>query len=283
MNRTPDKVTTSFTYLLGIVFYNPAQEEIARANRYAQSGLFKKVVVYDNSAVSCQDKLLPDIDYVQPGKNNGLSVAYNKMLDYATTQRFDFLCLLDQDSNFPMEEIQKMMRAIEKHAAKFTHTAVLAPRVYTHRTLGQATPPRDQFTREPDVMNAGSFLNMDCVRHYGLRYDESVFLDGVDYDFCWSAYQKGCDVQVYHGASFLQNLGYQSSKYPTFCAHSALRYYYMARNRKYVYRKHKGFWVGTYKSYRRNLSTLYRIVRYEDARLDKAWALLKGWLGGRYE
>ena len=95
-------------FCLGIVLYNPSLEELEKISSYAQSGLFGQVLVFDNSATSNERFMPPQVLYWFEGKNQALSIPYNKMIDYSSQHQFDFLCLLDQDSIYPIEEIQKM-------------------------------------------------------------------------------------------------------------------------------------------------------------------------------
>ena len=270
---------TGIRVSLGIVFYNPTQTDIARVNKYATCNLFAGIYVYDNSSSSHQKKLSPLVHYIHCAKNQGLSIPYNRMIEQSIENGSDYLCLLDQDSDFPLKEIKKIVEAIEKHNEGLTNTAIIAPRIYTRASIKNRNLPRPVFTTVSMAINSGSFLNMNYIKKHQLRYDENIFLDGVDYDFCWTISEKKCEVKIYEGSTFVQNLGYEIAKHPTFNAHSSIRYYYIAHNRKYVYRKHFGWRRGTYKMMRRNLSTFIRILRYEENRLSKAIALLRGWLG----
>ena len=70
--------------LLGIVLYNPNEDEIEKVNKYQNYSMVKQVVIFDNSPESNENKIDNiNRDYNWSGQNMGLAVPYNKIIEVA--------------------------------------------------------------------------------------------------------------------------------------------------------------------------------------------------------
>lgn len=262
-------------YLLGFVFYNPTQSDLQRVNTYANLGIFNEIMIFDNSLVSYGDKIHPEIIYNHIGQNQGLAIHYNKMIDYAIKHGYTYLCLLDQDSDFPIDQMKKLIQAIEEHSSLLTQTAVIAPYIPGGNVIKKCSN-QQSFTDAFFTINSGSFLNIRIIEKHNLRYDENIFLDGLDYDFCFNVQKKQCKIKIFLDTKFKQNLGYKLEGKPNFCAHAPIRYYYITHNNRYIYKKHFGFLIGGFRALYYNLKTLKNVLIHEECKLNKIFMCLKG-------
>lgn len=266
--------TQKSKFCLGIVLYNPSAQELIQINLYEKMGLFEQILVHDNSSISHQDQVPTSVRYVFTGKNKALAVPYNQMIDYAMQHQFNFLCLLDQDSVYPSREIQSMIQFLSTHQARLTNTAIIGPLIPNAQNKWSAK--RENLKPVRWLINSGSFLNISCLNRHHLRYDENIFLDGIDYDICWTAREKGCLIQQFSNSVLQHQVGNKLSKTEMFTGHAADRYYYIAHNTKYIRRKHMGYIVGSLYALASNLRLIVRIIRFETDKCPKVKEVLRG-------
>ncbi len=261
-------------FCIGIVLYNPTPQDLKRLEQYITCGLFEEVLVYDNSSMSHQARIPIGIKYVCFGKNQALAIPYNKMISHCLAKHYDYLCLMDQDSNYPLEEIKKLIDFMNAHSKDLKNTAIIAPRVYT-RSDKPKRPRTSTLTLAKWVINSGSFLNLVFLKEKNLFYDEKIFLDALDFDFCWCVHEKGGAVQIYEDSVFTQNMG-QTVKGSFFRGHAPTRYYTIVHNKKHIHRKHLGYLLGSAVAIIKTGSTISKVLLYEENKWPKLKNCLKG-------
>lgn len=259
---------------MGVVLYNPSLEELRNIEAYAGSQLFDKIYIYDNSPIRINYSFkCPICHYKFQNENSGLAKPYNEMLLIAEREGYDYLCIMDQDSSFKVEEIKKLQDAIILYGDSTT-VAAFCPTIlkkgfeeYMHQTV---------WKKVEWSINSGTFLNLKCLRINNLKYDENIFLDGLDYDFCWSARNKGCSIMQYSDSILVQSFGYQYEEKQSFTYHSAFRYYLIAHNRKYIFKKHFGKILGLCYAQLKNIVLCFKILFNEEDKLNKFLSCCKG-------
>jgi rhamnosyltransferase len=99
-------------------------------------------------------------------------------------------------------------------------------------------------------MTSGSLIKASAFLKTGL-YDEAMFIDYVDFDFCLRLWQQGYKLIRSCRSGLLHHLGsleaYSFLGFPiTITSHNAVRRYYIMRNRVIMYRRYAvafPFWV----------------------------------------
>jgi rhamnosyltransferase len=99
-------------------------------------------------------------------------------------------------------------------------------------------------------MTSGSLVKTSAFASVGM-YDEGMFIDYVDFDFCLRLWQHGCKVIRSCHSCLLHHLGsleaYSFLGFPiTITSHNAVRRYYIMRNRVIMYKRYASafpFWV----------------------------------------
>lgn len=264
-----------YKYSLGVVFYKPEEEQISNALKYANYPWFRAIYVFDNSPQEISNMDFPEkVSYHFMGGNSGLSVPYNKMIVEAIAAKDDFLCLMDQDSCFEENEMRKIVDYIESYDnKKLDNVALVCPFIETEYRRNNTTKDEEYINW---AINSGSFLNLEVIDKNKIHYDEKVFLDGVDYDFGWSIKKQGKKILRFNKATLFQSFGYFRGG-STFAKHDAQRYYNIAHNRKYIFKKHYGM-KGIVVAYLINFRLFFRILLHEDSKTKKALACIKGTL-----
>lgn len=155
-------------------------------SRYCDIALY----VYDNSPHS-QSLSISNAIYVHDSQNRGVSVAYNSACLYAKENGYDWILLLDQDTNFANISIEDYIYAISTHpeikifAPKVkTGDKYMSPiKVWNHLAVLQKSVPSGfvQLSRY-SIINSGMCINVDAMMDCG-GYNDAVFLDYSDHEF----------------------------------------------------------------------------------------------------
>ena len=230
---------------IGITLYNPTQDNI----EYIMN-IKNKVdctYVFDNSKKNDEYGNFfaeQNINYNYTGENRGLSKAFNWFLDVANDDSVDFLLLLDQDSMFSIDVFTRLMDKIA-NLKDIDKTAIFAcktiPLKYDLKIEKYGIHNVDR------VISSGSFLNVKLLREKKLSYDENLFVDHVDYDFCDRVIQEGLEILEDDEYILRQQLGYY---YKGTICHSAVRHYYMVRDIGYVNEKNYDIKTANKKTFR---------------------------------
>ena len=243
-----------------VVTYNPPAGLVARLRTVlAQT---ERVVVVDNGSSLPPD--LGDLDandaarveLVALGCNLGLAAALNRGIEQVRALGATQALLLDHDSQPEPGLVTRLHRAMLDHPRQ---VAVAAPRIaYAHpdiRCRWPSSRPGQRWwfrfayaTEMPHpqpvdlVIGSGMLLDIDAWERVG-RFDESLFIDLVDTEFCLRARSLGYDVLAVPHATLSHVLGDVEQRhllgvpvYPTH--HSAIRHYYLSRNRIILTRRY---------------------------------------------
>lgn len=114
-------------------------------------------------------------------------------------------------------------------------------------------------------------------------YDESMFIDSVDFEYCYRMRKYGYGVIQVRDVRLLHELGKSQRKRIVFwkidvTGHPAFRKYYIARNNIYYPLKHR-LWLRLIRGNLRNIGMLVVTLLYEDDKKNKIIAICRGWKG----
>ncbi|MBQ3817261.1 MAG: glycosyltransferase family 2 protein, partial [Clostridia bacterium] len=230
----------------GITLYNP---EIPRLEENLKSVTpqVEKVYIIDNGSQNITDirSLISEFKSVslfENGENLGIAAALNQMSKSAFEEGYEWLLTLDQDTVIESELIKKYSRYTE-----MDKVALLTPYIddeYEPDILRSSiSTPYETVKR---CYTSASLTLLSAWKEVG-GYDESMFIDCVDFDYCTTLIENGYiilrdnDAVVSHRLGkakevrFFMPIGrlfnIQKLKKPFFTYnHSPLRTYYYARN-----------------------------------------------------
>lgn len=217
---------------LGITLFYPEPDALIYLEELSK--FFQKVYVFDNSPTndSYSDKILPEFMYYYSGTNRGLSVAFNCFLKDAVQDEIDYLLILDQDSLYKITALRGLMQEIEEAPIDADVAIRACYALEIHKAVG--VKPENRIEEVEEVISSGSFINIHTVKKHNLSYDERLFVDYVDYEFCKLIRRKGLKILRYMEYVMPQQLGYY---YKNRVCHSAIRHYYMIRDVGYYHDK----------------------------------------------
>jgi len=206
-----------------VVVFHPGDELVGNILSYLNK--VDKVYVYKNSVIKpTLAKSLADMGgkviVVGDEHNTGIAKALNEGCEAACRDGYEFLLTMDQDSSFDSFYVDFSGNLDED-------VGLLYP-VYQLESV-------ESRSRPPWVMTSGNIVSLSAWRHVG-GFDSSLFIDGVDFEFCMRLMCSGFSVLEDDTAKLQHQLG-DSLEFKAFlfiryrvANHSPIRQYYIFRN-----------------------------------------------------
>ena len=234
-----------------IVSYNPDKNLLDSVNLLISQ--VEKIIIVDNGSIEEKRKdisSIKDIDnerieIIFNEENLGIATALNIGVREALKQGFNWILTMDQDSKASKDMVEKMFEVYNNIDEK-ERKSILS-------IFPNFVDKRIQSIEENSVMNtyeyvdaditSGNLVNSEVFDKVGF-FDDSLFIDLVDTDFCMRLNEKNIkmikvrDAILYHSLGESQSVKSIFGKFNT-SNHSALRRYYMTRNRFYIWEKYK--------------------------------------------
>jgi rhamnosyltransferase len=140
--------------------------------------------------------------------NLGIAAALNRGITFALENNFDWVLTLDQDSSLSENYIKNMWMALAH--AKTEKIGILAP-VHFDRKTGYMSRNyakiKGLIVEKDIVMTSGNLIPTSIFREVG-TYDESLFIEYVDHEFCLRIKKKyGYKVVIVPNALLGHSLG----------------------------------------------------------------------------
>lgn len=234
-----------------IVTYNPNIETLEECVA-SITGQVRKLWIIDNSSTekSISNNLIEfyeNIEVVTVGENKGIAFAQNIGIQNSLSNRSDYILLADQDSVFPKNYVDKMLSLFDMQSK----VAAVSP--LFHDTVGKNENegfvvfsklgfsrifPKDGSHFISQTIASGLILNSALLENIGLMNTE-LFIDWVDYEWCWRAVHKGYKIVGNAEISIEHNLGDRAIQFAKkrINLREPIRHYYITRNACYLARK----------------------------------------------
>lgn len=219
--------------------------------------------------------------------NNGIAAALNQGILRAREQGFEWVLTLDQDTEFE-DTILDSLIGIYHHYEERQKIALIGSNFMNKNSniLWCPSLPRNpEWIEKEFVITSGSLHCLKAVEQIGL-YQEELFIDEVDIEYCFRARHKGYKVLMSIQPLIRQSVGkaepcklFGRTVWTNNC--SPLRWYYKIRNHILVFRKY-GFSEWKWASHTSNslFKEFFKMICFEKARGAKLRAILKGLKNG---
>lgn len=260
---------------VGIVLYNPNLDRL-KANIDSIVRQVDTIFFQDNGSGNIFEieKLLKSYQKVTllgNDKNKGIAWALNRLCEKSIIEGYEWILTLDQDSVCPDNMIQRYKTYLDE-------ADMLCPKIID-RNYGLLDGSNIKTEYVKECITSGCLLNLKVWKEIN-GFDEAMFIDGVDFEFCYRMKQAGLkilrvnDVILYHEIGnitirrfFGLNVLVKN--------HSAFRKYYIAKNIIYMARKKKNIFL-ILKGILQEIKLLGIVILYEDDKLDKIRNINKG-------
>ena len=241
------------------VAFNPNPERLAR-QIHALRGEVDEIVVVDNQSEAPVEQLpglagLP-VRWIRLPENRGIAGGFNEGIARARENGADFVLLLDDDSIPTPGMVATLVSAYQRSSRTDGggDIAAMGPRVqdsrdprdypfirmgWTHnRHLRCGELPGEVIACD-FLISSGSLVPMAAIVAIG-EFDETLFIDNVDLEWCCRARARGLELYGVCEAVLDHQLGDRRHAVTgtlELVVHSPQRIYYMTRNRFLLYRR----------------------------------------------
>ena len=232
-----------------IVSYNPDSNLFDSINLLLNQ--VEKVIIVDNGSKEKYVKYIKSInedkiEIILNKENLGIATALNIGVRKALENGYEWILTMDQDSKASPDMVKKMFN-VYNSINREERKDILS-------IFPNFVDERIQSIEENSNMNSYEYVDADITSGNLLRkevfekvgfFDDSLFIDLVDTDFCMRLNEKGIkmikirDAVLYHSLGQSKTIKGILGSFNT-SNHSALRRYYMTRNRFYIWEKYKG-------------------------------------------
>jgi len=181
-----------------VITYNPDLAEFY-VNLSSYISQVCKVFIVDNSTSEFARRALVElamedtrIELLQQTENVGIARAQNVGIIKATAAGFKFVLEMDQDSSLPAEYVSSIVTSFNELVTKGAQVAGVGPlavnastdHVYDGLSRGEGLKQVEY------TLSSGFLISTDVFSVVGVKREE-LFIDFVDWEWCWRAAEKG--------------------------------------------------------------------------------------------
>lgn len=267
--------------IIGIVTYQP---DIGKLKQCLEAIREQddKVVVYDNGSQNIEEieniirviffkyKLIKNI------YNVGIAKALDKIMEYAEQNGYAWVLSIDQDSLLQVGIINAYLREINNFSEVGMFTCLIKDRNFADKKYEK----QNTLIKEVEYcITSGALTSVNAYKKTQ-GYDESFFIDCVDFDICYSLRENGYKIYRINHVGLFHEVGHGENKRflwkKIIIYHEkSFRIYYLARNTILMYKKHKKMFPW-YVMIKKELGLFIKIVFYEDNKQSKLKRFWKG-------
>lgn len=261
-----------------VILYHPDEYILSNIQSYLRG--LEVLYVFDNSETYNTNliialKNIPEIEYISNNGNMGIAFTLNAAIKKAKTNGYQWILTMDQDSSFGKGDLEKMLGWIKENPT--SDVGIVTPM----HSLSDLNNPKYMKYAHLTAMTSGNLLNIELFDKIG-RFDERLFIDEVDAEFCLRMNLKGfqlmrmTDIILEHSLGSIEktNIGIKSIQTTN---HSATRRYYITRNRLLV-------WTSYFKYYPKlslsifwySIKEIVKIILLENKKATKLRCVLLG-------
>lgn len=234
-----------------VILYEPKVEEVLN-NINTFINYVDSIYLYDNTEVGRDFDYTrlnsSKVHYFRDGQNKGLSVRLNEASKKAISDQYKWLLTMDQDSFFLASTIQKFITGLSVYEDNNSIGVFgLSNTSSSTATINEINT--GETIEVNHVITSGSVINLSVYNEVS-GFDENLFIDGVDWDYCISLKLAGYSVIQFKNLFMEHQLGtrimgasiktlylIKKEKY----IHNPLRCYYLKRNMLYLQNKYKDY------------------------------------------
>ena len=246
---TIDKPIDKITAI--VVLYNPIIDNLI-SNLKQIIDQVDNIVIVDNSISAIDSNYfiengILNYTYIFNNENLGIAKAQNIGIKIAKQNKSNFVFFMDQDS-FPDNNLIQILYTdyleLYNNNIKISVIGSLAinkdnnlPYLPRLRKL-KLFSFKDNIYKANEVISSGSLIDIKLFDIVGY-FDELLFIDGVDHEWCWRSKQHGYQCAISKNARLLHSLGEGDKKILGFriAISSPFRIYYQYRNYFYLIKK----------------------------------------------
>ena len=221
-----------------VILFNPPENVFTHIASYIDEIDF--LYIFDNTPLKTIDvpsEIKNKSQYFHTGENDGIAKKLNEAMRLALAAGYDYLLTMDQDSFFNENDLGKYKQIITDTPQRDSFS-MFGIRYYELKDGENKNPSLNKL-----LITSGAIINLKIAESLG-GFDEKLFIDGVDTDFCIHSFEKGYQTLLVNEFSLRHQLGEEKkvmtpllkSTFRKF--HNPTRLYYIVRNHLYLRAKY---------------------------------------------
>ncbi len=227
-----------------IILFNPSGEDIAQAELMAT--LWEGVIVDNSDTPFTPHDRIGKMRYICNKANLGIAEAQNIALrNILSDTNASHIVFLDQDSRMPADYPSAICSEFIRIRQKHPSLALLGPTVINKTSQKEYKSAIHHYSsddlgysRRQQIICSGSCVLTEALQKVGMM-DSSLFIDYVDFEWCWRAISKGYECGITSNVSIRHQVGKRElsfGKYKVIIS-APFRYYYQYRNYLWLLRR----------------------------------------------
>ena len=271
-----------------IVTYKP-DDSLIRLYESIKNQADEICVIDNNSCNADAVNLLKELEnknisVIYNKENLGIATALNQGVKIAIDKKYKWVLTLDQDSEFLPNTYKLLLESYENLEDK-NKTMIVAPKAIERINFKNNNSSNLTNVTWNDVvlnLTSGSLIKAESFDKVGL-YDDKLFIEQVDNDFCYRIIKAGYKIKIAKNISFIQEIG-NAKKIFGFVVrnHNSKRKYYLSRNVTIMLKRY--FFVAPYTTVRYFLGgTIFgwiKVLLFEKEKISKIFCGIKGFFSG---
>ncbi len=277
-----------------VVWYHPNEENYRNILKYIDE--VDKVYVVDNTPNKDNSSLIDSkkykkIEYIGLNDNLGIAKALNVGFEHVIKDKYDWALTMDQDSIFKSGDVTKLKDFIQeiknnKKTAKiydlnYEKLGIVSPFHLTERSKNEKP---EGISKPLVIMTSGNIVSVEAYKKVK-GFKDWLFIDAVDFDFGLNLRQHGYEIVQVNSVKLNHPLGDTKEKHilgkTVYTSnHSAMRRYYITRNRYYIYdmyHNEKDFEIFCNLERRNTKREFIKILLFEKDKINKCKSMIKGY------
>lgn len=271
--------------LAGIVLYNPDINRL-RENICSIEKQIDELVLIDNStrkdgSIDCLFKQIsPTLKHtiINNDGNKGIARALNQILNYAYLNGYEWALTLDQDTVCPENMIEAFTPffGVDK-------LGIICPKI-VDRNFKYINNETGTWNYVDKCITSASLTSTNAWKDVGGFTDE-LFIDYVDFDYCFKLREKGYRILRVNTVSVLHEIGHAKT-YKIFGKrilvfnHPPIRNYYIVRNKLYCAYIYNDI-IDRRKEKKEILTFILRVLCFEGNKFSNFISCIKGLREGK--
>jgi len=221
-----------------VILFNPPENVFTHIDSYIDE--IDCLYIFDNTphkTIEVPTEIKRKSQYFHTGENEGIAKKLNEAMRLALAAGYDYLLTMDQDSFFNENDLGKYKQLITDTLER-ERISMFGIRYYELKDGESKNPCLNKL-----LITSGAVINLKIAESIG-GFDEKLFIDGVDTDFCIQSFEKGYQTLLINEFSLQHQLGDEKkvmtpllkSTFRKF--HNPTRLYYIVRNHLYLRAKY---------------------------------------------
>ena len=168
------------------------------------------------------------------GENVGLGAAFNKIIKFAREHSYTHFIYFDQDTSIDNKILKNLYDFLRNEDLQ--NFALVGPKYHSMPPKNPTQMIIEKNVKTSWIISSGSIHNLSLIPA-NIKYKEDYFIDRLDFEICWQLSQLGYDIGLLEGYSINHSIGEINKNWVGLVTrnHSAIRHFYMSRNRVLFY------------------------------------------------